>query len=363
MADETTQAEEETSWWVFDAFADSELPSTSLDEPLVWPEAIDWGDVGGDDEHRYPGIPDLGASDLSEPIIFPVSPCEEPAAPAAPAPGPASGTDDGLPTMAVPTPLAGLGGGAALAPERAGDRNVAARSVPKRLPDSIWADTPPAAVAARAAASSPAPSVGTEHGDHGGRRRFDLRHGNATVIALISLVSLVLLGMFMSVRARNNLPTETSTETRTTSDQIAVQGTLNTVPLSIPTTLAGPSPTIDIAGLLPAADDSSTGSGSQGSGGSGGSTATTAPARVAPAGGGTATTQPATQPTNTTAPATTVAPATTTPPVTSPAIETTTPTSRRTTSSISRPTWPDPTGTEDPATPYTLPTFPTGFRG
>ena len=48
MADETTmQTGEELSWWDLDIFADSELPSTSLDEPLEWPETLDWGDFAG----------------------------------------------------------------------------------------------------------------------------------------------------------------------------------------------------------------------------------------------------------------------------------------------------------------------------
>ncbi|HJV08753.1 MAG TPA: hypothetical protein VJ653_03705, partial [Acidimicrobiales bacterium] len=42
MADEKSQVQEDTSWWAGDAFADSELPSMSIDEPLVWPDSLPW---------------------------------------------------------------------------------------------------------------------------------------------------------------------------------------------------------------------------------------------------------------------------------------------------------------------------------
>ena len=91
MADETKQAEEETSWWLFDAFADSELPSTPFDEPLQWPDALDWGDVGGDDaELRFPGTFDFGSADPLQPI----SPTTAAAAPQAPVAPPAPGATD-----------------------------------------------------------------------------------------------------------------------------------------------------------------------------------------------------------------------------------------------------------------------------
>jgi hypothetical protein len=335
MADETTQAEEETSWWVFDVFADSDLPSTSFDEPLEWPETLDWGDVGGDDaELRFPGTYDAGVTQLSEPIFPPAAEVEPfaasapPAPPAPPETAPGAAADQGEPTAAVP-PLAALGGASAPRAVPATDRTIH-----ERLPDSIWAaDAKVGAAGGGLGGGTTAVMADLDRESPGGwRRRFDLRHGNAPVIALISLVSLVLLGMFLSVRARNDVPTDSS-QTRTTSDRIAVQGTLNTVPLTIPnTTLGGPPSTINIADLVPAPDDATTATAPTGSG-SGGSTATTAPRAT---GGTTATTQPsATQPTT----ATTAAPVNTTTPTTAapPPVDSTTQTTRRTTTTQATP--------------------------
>jgi hypothetical protein len=343
MADETTQAGEETSWWVFDAFADSELPSTSFDEPLEWPDTLEWGDVGdADAELRFPG-----GYDLSEPI-FPVSGDVQTATPAEPAePLPETPNGDGEPTIAVP--LAGLGGGAAPVGRRPG-----AHSTSDRLPDSIWApdrhasDTisRPAASALGGATTMVAELDGNRPG--GWRRRFDLRHGNAAVIALISFVSLVLLGMFLSVRARNDVPTDSS-QTRTTSDQIAVQGTLNTVPLNIPNTTLGPPSTINIADLVPAAEDATNAGQAAGSGSTAATTGTTAAPRAT-----TATTQPAAQATNTTAATAPTTVATTTPTTAAP-VDTTTVTTRP------RPTTPTtPTSITLPSIPGF--TWPPGFN-
>lgn len=354
MADETTQAGEETSWWVFDAFADSELPSTSFDEPLEWPDTLEWGDVGdADAELQFPVSSGGGSYDLSE-AIFP------------------EGQDfavDPPPAPAAVAPLAALGGGA---PE---GRQATGHSTHAPLPDSIWsADRPAADAVLRPAAGAlggDTTVLADLDGDRGGgwRRRFDLRHGNAAVIALISVVSLVLLGMFMSVRARNDVPADSS-QTRTTSDRIAVQRPLNTVPLTIPNTTLGPPSTINIADLVPTAEDATnagaatspaTGSGSGssgGGGGGGGTTGTTAAPRST--GSGTATTQPAAQQTNTTA---APAPVETTPPPTeAPPVNTTTVTTRpRTTpTSITFPTFPTVPGDGTGRT-YTVPTFPPGF--
>ncbi len=362
MADETTQAEEETSWWVFDVFADSDLPSTSFDEPLEWPETLDWGDVGGEDaELRFPGTSDAGVTQFSDPIfppaaeVEPFAPSAPPAPPAAPETAPEAAADQGEPTAAVP-PLAALGG--ASAPRAVPATN---HTVHERLPDSIWAgDAKVGAAGGGLGGGTTAVMADLDREAPGGwRRRFDLRHGNAPVIALISLVSLVLLGMFLSVRARNDVPTDSS-QTRTTSDRIAVQNTLNTVPLTIPnTTLAGPPSTINLADLVPAAEDATAATAPATGSGAGGSTATTAPRAT---GGATAATQPpATQPTT----ATTAAPApveTTTPTSAAPAPpvdSTTQTTARRTTTSLSLPTFPTTPGGSQPT--YTLPTFPPGF--
>lgn len=344
MADETTQTEEETSWWGdLDIFADSELPATSFDEPLEWPETLDWGDFpAAGVDLQFPGV---GGGDSGP--IFPPTADPEPSA----ADTQWQATSDGdQPTMPHVTVLSGLGG----TPPGAPTARPAEQTSLDRLPDSLWEGAGGAGgdVVRPAAKTMAAAAFDTEQDSGGWRRRFDIRHGNAAIIALISLVSLILLGMFMSVRARNQVPN--TSQTRTTSDQIQVQGTLNTVPLTIPA--AAPPPTINIADLVPPAEDATTATAGSGSGGA--STATTAaPARSAPA-GATGTTQPAAQPTNTTAaPQTTVAPDTTTPSVTSPpADQTTTPTSPR----RSTPTFPSITSTVPEGSTPTIPSIP-GF--
>ena len=351
MADETTQTEEETSWWDLDIFADSELPSTSFDEPLEWPDALDWGDFSAaDGDLQFPGAGDMGSGPIFPPTSDPEPPAPDTPAPAADTQWRATGDGDD-PTMPHITVLSGLGGTASGAQAA----RAAEHTAHERLPDSLWAGGAGSGVQPAVTKSTAAPTFHAEPDRGGWRRRFDIRHGNAAIIALISFVSLILLGMFMSVRARNQLP-DTS-QTRTTSDQIQVEGPLNTVPLTTPPSTIPPA--INIAELVPPEDATTVTAGS-----SGGSSpaATAAPARSTPAGGGTGTTQPAAQPTNTTAaPQTTVAPETTTPPVTSPpADQTTTPTSSRRTT----PTFPSLTTTvpdNNTSPSFTLPTFPPGF--
>jgi len=147
----------------------------------------------------------------------------------------------------------------------------------------------------------------------------------------IRLASLVLLGMFLSVRQNDEVvPTDVSQQ-RPPTDEIAVTGTLNTVPFS-PTT--SPPSTIDIAGLVPATPTTDTSS----------PPATTATTR---------TTVAATQPTT----ATTAAPVPTTTATTKPDDTQTSTTIRRTTTSF---VFPFPTTTVPSNTPTSrlFPTFP-----
>jgi hypothetical protein len=347
MADETMQTGEDTSWWDLDIFADSELPSTSFDEPLEWPETLDWGDFpSADGDLQFPSTGDLESGPFFPPAPSAQEPSPEAPAPAAGAEAQSNG-DDGDPTMAHVTVLSGLGGTGSVAPTA----RAAVPSTHQHLPDSIWSGDAGNGTGSVVTSTMASPALYAEQDGGGGgwKRRFDIRHGNAAIIALISFVSLILLGMFMSVRARNQLP-DTS-QTRTTSDQIQVQGTLNTVPLT--TTVTTTPAAINIADLLPPAEDATT------AGASGSSATTAAPARSTPAAGGTGTTQPAAQPTNTTAaPVTTAAPATTTPSVTSPpADQTTTPsTPRRTT-----PSFPSITSTVPDSDGPTVPSLPPGF--
>jgi hypothetical protein len=349
MADETMQTGEDTSWWDLDIFADSELPSTSFDEPLEWPETPDWGDFSAADaDLQFPATGDLESGPIFPPASDPAAPAPDAPAPAAQTQGQTNG-DGGDPTMAHVTLLSGLGGsGSAVTSPTA-----APPTAHEHLPDSLWAGDAGNGARPVATTTMAAPTFHADQDGGGWKRRFDIRHGNAAIIALISLVSLILLGMFMSVRARNQVP-DTS-QTRTTSDPIQVQGTLNTVPLT--TTVTTTPAAINIADLLPPAEDAT------GTTAGGSSATTAAPARSTPAAGGTATTQPAAQTTNTTAaPVTTAAPDTTSPSVTSPpANQTTTPTTPRRTT----PSFPTVTSTvPDDSTPSipSIPGFP-GFPG
>ncbi len=207
-----------------------------------------------------------------------------------------------------------------------------------------------------------APAVyATADGAPGGRRwpRVNVRPGNAAVIALISIASLVLLGMFLSVRARNEVPTDAS-QTRTPGDGIAVTATLNTVPLTtvpFPTTVPTvPPPAINLADLIPAPTVGASESTAT-------TTATTRPT-TSSAGASTATTRPAPQTTATTAaPETTPEP--TTPTVTSTPVDTSTPTATtRPPTPTTTFTWPDIPGISN----FPIPTLPqrrgiAGFSG
>jgi len=349
MADDETQGQQDTLWWSFDDFADPSLPTLSFDEPLVWPDALVWDDPDEAAPARAPvSITDAAFDDLFFPPASEPPAGVQPAAPPAPeeidwgppasdAPPDNAAADDPEAEARQSDPLGALGGGAGLA-AAAGEATQA-----HRIDDSIWA--PVAAVRGDDAvlvSTTPPPSppspvyTDTEAGPAGKSPRFGVRPGNVAVIALISLASLVLLGMFLSVRGRDNVRTDTS-QTRTTSDGIEVTGTLNTVPL---TTLdTGPPSTINIAELVPA-DDAAGDVSAPATTAARSTTATTA----AP----TATTARPTQPTTATtaAPAATAttAESTTTPPTSPPTSEVTT--IKRTTTSFTIP------ATTRPSTPF-----------
>ena len=373
MADDETQGPEVTSWWTSDALHDSSLPSATFDEPLVWPEsAWDGGEPadGGFDALVEP------ADDGAEPAVPPVPESDAQW-------GPSGESADADATVQHVEPLAGLGGGGrgGAAPRRT------APNVPDDLPwpgavgsktaephggsgarppelGSIWSNdfrSDPENLVGFAGLPAPAIYADTERSG-GGRRwsRLDVRPGNAAVIGLISIVSLVLLGMFLSVRARNNTPTDTS-QARPAGDEISVAGPLNTVPLTTSVTSTSTTtvvPGINIAGLLPPAETAGATPAAGGAGtGSATPTATTAPPRTAaaPTGGGTATTTATTQPEATPAP-----PATTnvtSPPATSPPDTTppdTTPTTQRPRPTFTVPTFPTFPGGSFPT--FTVPT-------
>jgi len=390
MADEKTQGTEDTSWWTSRAAVDAPKPPLAFDEPLVWPEALDWEHPPGNGASPPPDPPP-GVDGDAVPVPFPVSEIdsERPQAP-------------DMHPIADEDPLAGLGGGTVLPP-------AASRAMPPPPPDelddlptlvvaggwpdgdppagdalqlgSVWADVERSAAGNLLVTSSLAvPSVSANaYGNSGGRSwdRLKVRPGNAAIIALISVASLVLLGMFLSVRARNDAPTS-AFQTRPPTTDISVPGPLRTIPPITAVTTTVPSPSINLSDLLPTPDSSvaagAAGAGASVAGPSGGTgaaaarptgvdggvgsgeTATTAPTRAAPStGAGTTTTQPAPQSTPTTA-APEPEPTTTVPPV-----EDTRPPTVTTRPPVSTPpfTIPDINVPSFPSTPQrTIPRFP-----
>ncbi len=345
MADEEPQGPEDTLWWALDASADPDLPSASFDEPLVWPEALPWVDETATGPAPVPA--DAGAAQPDpEDLFFPPMPAGPPVEPPADLDLDAQweASETVHQALDAPTGLVAALGGSSGGPPPPPARPVI------EVPQSIWGADPPSvadapieetALLATLLAGGDDGHAGpvyadTESGLGGRRRRFDARHGTAVMIALIAVTSLVLLGMFLSVRSRTDVPTDVVQPPPPTTDGIAITGSLNTIPL---TTLAttGPAPTINLADLVPSTTAGSTAT-----------PAATPRTTVAP------TTPSATQPTTTTTPA----PATTTV-TTEPPVDNTTPTtSRRTTSSFTVPTIVIPT--TEPVTPSTfvIPTTP-----
>ncbi|MGH9266246.1 MAG: hypothetical protein ACRD1D_16300, partial [Acidimicrobiales bacterium] len=279
MADEHAQAQDH-AWEAVDPAPDSPLPAPSFDEPLEWPEAAAFAPENG-----RPVLPsDVWPDDATAPA-----------------------TPDGLPIQAEDQQwLAGLDLGSldqSFAGRNGTDLEADRDLHLDPLPDSLWAAEPVAESLSQpdpvvVTGPQPAPTFYAEP-DHrpGGRKKWlDVRHGNAAVVALISFVSLVLVGMFLSVRARNELPTDTS-PSRTPTGEIAAQGPLNTIPTpttSSATTTTAPPP-VAIADLIPTAEAGAGGGGDAGSGGTGsggggaprgGSGTTAAPSRsTGPSGG------------------------------------------------------------------------------
>ena len=332
MGDEETQTKQEPSWWAFDAAADASPPPDPFGDPVEWPDALAWEQLFESDLRA--SAADLPSLDLG--VDLDATKLEAP-------PG-AGGDADGPPAELHLEPLPE----SIWAPGGGGDRQADDDTAVAAAAAAIGTFGGGTGTTAVAAPPSPAPSTWAETdagavGPGPGRwRRFDIRHGNAVIIALVSVVSLVLLGMFLSVRARNDVPIGTPT-----GDRVATQGptTSVTLPPTTATTAAPPPSTISLSDLIPpnaAAPDPNAATAGTGTPATRSTPATTAaPARTSGGGGGSGGSgQPASQPTNTTAapepePA---APEPTSPP----ASDTTTPTTRRQSTSIpdySIPTW------------------------
>ena len=323
MGDRDTQTQQEPSWWASDASPEDLASSPSFDQPVEWPDAMAWESLFEDGPEIPPVyVPDDFDVDLR---VAPEAEREDEVGGGLPSkapldPLPASiwapdPADDEDPTQA---PMASLGGAA-----------------------TAVAGPPPAPMAMAE------PHRGRRPGPQG-MRRLQVRHGNAAVVALACCVSLVLLGMFLSVRARDDLPTQT-TQFEPTGGQIATQSPTSSVPPPTTTATTTAPPSISLSDLIPA----DAAAGGADAGGTAATTArtaapatTAAPTRnAAPSGGGAAQ-----QPTNTTA-----APdpePTSPPPASPPTTEaTTTPTTARvmptirdyTIPSFTVPTWPPAT--------------------
>lgn len=334
MADEEAQSLEESSWWGFDASPGSSLPTATFDEPLQWPDALPWEEFGAG-EAQGDGFPD--PDHFSFDILFPPAP-------------------DGAVLDAGRTP-------AGDPPAEAASPGEPTQLHLESLPASIWAPDPPAgdepphmvSITGSISADDGAAPYAEAERSRAGRwpRWLAVPHGNAAVVALICFASLVLLGMFLSVRARNDLVTETS-RTPTTRSTIAATRPLNTVPLN-PATTGAPPGSIALSDLVPPPDATAptdTGASSAPAGTTPRAASTTTPRSTAPA---------ATQPTTATTAAPPPPPVDTPPPVTSPPPSDTTQTTRRTT-----PTTIDFPRTTQPSPSTSIPwpsiTWPPGYN-
>ena len=341
MADEDTQSREESLWWAFDAFSDSSLPTATFDEPLEWPDVLPWEEFDAGPRHSE-AFED--PEHLSFDLAFPPTDAATAVEPVRPPAGEPKATDEG----GDPT-------GLHLEP----------------LPDSIWAADPASddnglpplvtitgSISADEGVGAPTFVAEAERSRVGRRLPWPfVPRGNAAVVAMISVASLVLLGMFLAVRARNDVSTETS-RTPTTQASIAATRPPNTVPLN--TATSTPPSTISLSDLVPPPDaPADAGAGAAGAGTTPRATAspaTTAPRSSAPA---------ATQPTTATTAAPPPAPVDSTPPPTSPpaSSDDTTQTTRRTTPSsidFPRPTSSVPSPTS--SIPWPTVTWPPGFN-
>lgn len=309
MGDRDTQTQQEPSWWASDAVSEDFASSPSFDEPVEWPDAMAWEALFENGPATQPVyVPD----DFGVDLLF----------------GPETGANDedgGPPTEAHLPPLPA----SIWAPDPAGDGDGDSQAAMATLGGSATALAEPLSIPAAAATAQAGPGRGT---GPQWMRRLHVRHRSAAVVALACCVSLVLLGMFLSVRARDDLPTQT-TQLEPTGDQIATRQPFYPPPQPTTTATTAPPASISLSDLIPA-DAAGTEAG--------GTTATTAratapattaaPSRsAAPSGGGGG--GAAQQPTNTT-----VAPD---PEPTSPA--TTSPASSNTTTGATAPARTTPT--------------------
>jgi hypothetical protein len=350
MADEDAALTDESLWWGPDAPDDAPLPPASFDEPVAWPETIEWpvaaadGDVvaGSAISPPLPQVDDGLLFDSEPRSSVDPGPQGDPvpvgAVQADPVPVDAIQADDVPVDAMAPLPVAA-----------ADDAGNDFRLEP--LAESIWdADpdplVPPAPTEAAGAAGVPAAAatgrltgVGprpatparpfyaeAEHrrpGTFGGR--FQLRSAKGVMVGLAAVAALALFAIALSNRNGSNVGS-TASPNPGAAGNIVTQGLpSSTVPGTSTTVAAPPSSVAATDAPAPPADATGAGAGA-GTPAAGGGTprpatpatpATTAPARAAaPAGqgGGSA---PSTADTPAPAPAPTPTPVTQ-PPATSP---------------------------------------------
>lgn len=255
MADEEPQGPEDTSWWAIDAFGAAEAPAASFDEPLVWPEALPWGDspvtaiAVPDDTPFFP--PDPAFGELFHPLPGAPAVAGGAAEPDLDAAWQASADEyDGADSAWQVGPLAALGGAPGIPPPPSADYDL----LDDLLPATMWDAHTTGDVPAVAGGDAGAVYAETDAGRH----RLRGRAANMAVLALISVASLVLLSMFLTARGGDEVPTDASqTRPQPQGDGIQVTGTLNTIPLPTVTT-PGPPGTINLTELIPADTPAST---------------------------------------------------------------------------------------------------------
>lgn len=310
MADE--QAATQGEWlWGDDPLDDPRPPGSAFDEPLQWPDALDWPPPPlplGDVDFQAPPAPEAADAPMPpppaplEPLAFAAGPVpevadERPLEPSDLDPGPAGEVADEPPldlTAAAPAPTAEAEAGEPEAAEPPPDLDLiptsiwgpvsALRSEPAEpgtpvifgdtpaspvedtqlsvqpIPESFWDqgpdEEPPVAAPVGPQPRSPKPRIYAEpeRSRAGGAAAwFQVRHPTAAMAGLAVFVVLVVVGLVLSVR---NKPDSSVTDAAQKGGTISAQRLPSTT--VIPTTTATTTPVAVIDLQPPAADAGAT---------------------------------------------------------------------------------------------------------